>query len=92
MFVPETTANADHLAEVVGLAETSALVDAFGGGTVYLPSLEARPKGKAQAPTVAQVVRLTAKGLSAAIIARRYGCTKRAVYHKRARARERKEA
>jgi DNA-binding NarL/FixJ family response regulator len=91
MFIPATTANADHIARLVGLAETSALVEAFGGGTVYIPALERRPRGRELPPTLSEVARLTKRGWSARKIAEKHGCTRRTVYGKRARIKQQAE-
>lgn len=87
LFIPESTASADHIAEVVGIMATLALVDNFGGGTVYLPRLAPRRLTRSTAPDLDQVAKHTSDGWSARRIAQEYGCTTRAVYSKRARIR-----
>lgn len=91
MLVPESTANADHIASVIGILETVALVENFGGGMVYLPKLSPHANGHLAAPTLDQVEQHTADGWSAKRIAKKYGCTVRAIHWKRARIRRRAE-
>jgi hypothetical protein len=81
--VPSSTASAQRFEIIIGLSETCALVDAFGGGAVYLPGL--KPKGQPiPRLTLRRVKRLTDRGMSAAQIAQLYGCSARTVYSRRA--------
>jgi hypothetical protein len=54
LFVPSSTAHAEHLEVILGLTATSALVHAYGGNYVYLPGLSP-PTGHARGPTLAHV-------------------------------------
>lgn len=89
LHVPGSTANAKHLEILIGLPETVALVDAFGGGTVYLPGLPP-PDGRRRSPTLRQLQALDAQKpiLSARAIASRFGCSVRSIHHKRERIRK----
>ncbi len=85
IWIPETSAapRADALAILIGLEQTSRLIDAFGGGTVYLPGLT--PKSQAiPGLTPKRVAKLTASGKSAAAIAHAHGCSVRTVLARRA--------
>lgn len=81
--VPGNTANATHIEEVIGLEQTSRLIDEFGGGTVYLPGDgDNRPKNV----STKQVEKLGS--MSALEQSRRLGCSVRNVFHKRKQIRE----
>jgi hypothetical protein len=85
LFVPSSTAHAEHLEVILGLTATSALVHAYGGNYVYLPGLSP-PTGHARGPTLAQVKALSKKpepGMSAAQIARKFRVSVRCIYAKR---------
>ena len=89
--IPRSTAHAQRFEVLIGIAETSALIDAFGGGAVYLPGLP-RPTGK-PIPSLsnARVKRLSDKGMSASKIAKLYGCSARTIYNRRASIKREKE-
>lgn len=84
--IPWTTANAAHLEILIGLEQTSRLVQEFGGTSVYLPGVPPRKSlgNKDLPPSLSEVNRLSAK-LTAAQIAKRFGCSVRSVFSKRAR-------
>lgn len=84
--VPWTTANAAHFEILIGLEQTARLVEEFGGGSVYLPGVRARRGlgGKDLPPSLSEVKRLS-KSMKAADIAKRFGCSVRSIYSKRAR-------
>jgi len=91
--IPSTTANAEHFEIVIGLEQTTRLVEAFGGDTVYLPGVKPRPVsrfGCDKPPSLPEVRELSngSNRLSAAKIAAKYGCSARTIYGKRKRIRE----
>ena len=93
LFVPSSTAHAEHLEIILGMPATSLLVHAYGGNYVYLPGLP-RADGKRREPSLALVAALSKKpkpGLSAAAIARQFRVSVRNVYSKRAEIRRREK-
>lgn len=84
IWVPDSTASpaAKRLECLIGLSETAALVNAFGGGPVYLPGLPPQD-GKPRGPSLREVKRLS-RSLSANEIAGRFGCSVRTIYNRRA--------
>lgn len=84
IYVPNSTANADHFAIVIGAEQTSRLVEYFGGGRVYLPGL-ALPDGKRRGPSLDEVRRLVKLGRSTREIAAQFAVSDRSVAYKRRR-------
>lgn len=87
--VPWTTANASHLEILIGLEQSARLVEEFGGSSVYLPGIPHRKGrgGKDLPPSLREVAKLS-RTLTARQIARRFGCSARTIYNKRARLKE----
>lgn len=90
--VPRSTAHAERFEILIGLADTSALVQAFGGTTIYLPGLPP-PDGRRRGPTLAELEKIDASRPrpSARVIAGRFGCSVRIIHSKRATIRKRKD-
>jgi hypothetical protein len=88
IYVPSSTAQANHFEILLGLAATSSLISALGGTYAYLPGLP-RPTGHAREPSLALVEALSRK-MSAAQIARKYRCSVRVIYSKRTEIKRRK--
>lgn len=85
--IPETTANAKSFEVLIGIPDTAAIVSAFGGCFIYLPGVPPRPRGRYGSdlpPSLKEVKRLS-KTMSARQIAKRFGCSVRTIYNKRAR-------
>jgi hypothetical protein len=92
IFIPSSTANAEHFAIVIGAEQTSRLVEAFGGDSIYLPGVKPRPAvkfGYDKPPSLPEVRELSngPKRLSAAKIAALFGCSDRTIKNKRQRIR-----
>jgi hypothetical protein len=83
IWIPDSTAAAQRYEILIGLEQTSRLIENFGGNPVYLPGLRP-PDGRARGPSLREVERLSRK-LSAAAIAQRFGCSARTIYNKRAK-------
>lgn len=85
IFVPAQNAFAERFEILIGAVETAALVQAFGGTSVYLPGL-APNDGTPRAPSPAQVAKLDRQRPrpTARAIAKQFGCSVRLVYKRRA--------
>jgi hypothetical protein len=81
--VPANTANAQHIEEVIGLEQTSRLVEEFGGNHCYLPGLDRPRNGGVPLAKVRKTLHLSAFQQS-----RRLGCSVRTIFDKRRQIRE----
>ena len=74
------------LERLVGRKIAIALVLHYGGTVIYIPQAD---QARGEKLKLGDVVRMTRSGKSAATIARRFGCSERAVHYRREQARSR---